>query len=149
MCFFLENSHKKFGFAFLFYIVYGVQFITFIMSQWQLCNIFGRWDRKVYSETIPRRGGVKYVFDPPSLTEDFCKIDRGLFFKGRRRRKNFEVHFFSKIWRFFEKFRNLNGFVTVFSASTTKKDFFHFRPRTPQKFGDNVCLRLSWIPLLM
>ena len=32
-----------------------------------------------FATIIPRHRGVKYVFDPPTLTEDFRKIDRGLF----------------------------------------------------------------------
>ena len=63
-------------------------------------------------QSIPRhRGGrVKYVFDPPTLTEDFRKINRGLFRKkGRRRRKIFGVPFFKNLTVFGEKNRKING----------------------------------------
>ena len=66
---------------------------------------------------IPRHrgGGVKYVFDPPTLTEDFRKIDRGFFLNkiARRRRKNCGVPLF-KIWTVF------SGLLTVFSSSKMK-----------------------------
>ena len=62
---------------------------------------------------------------PPTLTEDFRKIDRGLFWKkARRRRKIFGVPFFKNLTVFGKKIRKINGFLaflTVFSASTTKK----------------------------
>ena len=32
-------------------------------------------------ESIPRQGEVQVCFWNPTLTEDFCKIDRGLFEK--------------------------------------------------------------------
>ena len=71
---------------------------------------------------IPRhRGGGKYVFDPPTLTEDFRKIDRVLFWKiARRRWKNFGS-LFSKIWRFLAVLTVFNGFIGCQCLLNTKK----------------------------
>ena len=44
----------------------------------------------------PVIGGVKYVFDPPTLTEDF-------FEKKAAAGEKFLGSLFSKIWRFLEK----------------------------------------------
>ena len=67
----------------------------------------------LYERGIPRRGGVKYVFDP--------LFDRGLFQKkGCRRRKNFGVPFFKNL-TVFENLTVFNGILVVFSGSTTKK----------------------------
>ena len=58
-----------------------------------------------YTKGIPRhRGGWSMFLTPPTLTEDFRKIDRGLFWKkARRRRKIFGVPFFKKFDGFWKK----------------------------------------------
>ena len=75
---------------------------------------------------IPRhRGGWSMFLTPPTLTEDFRKIDRGLFRKkSPPQAKNFWGPFFQKFDGFWKKIRKINGFLavlTVFSGSTTKK----------------------------
>ena len=64
-------------------------------------------------ESIPRQGEVQVCFWNPTLTEDFCKIDRGLFEKkARRRQKKFGVPFpfFKNLSVFGKKFEKLTGF---------------------------------------
>ena len=61
-----------------------------------------------------------FLDPPPTLTEDFRKIDRGLFWKkARRRRNNFGVPFFKNLTVFGKNFEKLTV-LTVFSASTKK-----------------------------
>ena len=70
----------------------------------------------------PVEGGGQVCYCPPlSLTEDFRKIDRGLFRKkGRHRRENCEVPFFQKIDGFFNKFQKCIGFQQL-ALTTTEK----------------------------
>ena len=85
--------------------------------------------------SIPfRGGGVKYVFiPPPSLTNQFRKIDdRSFFFKlPGRRRKNCGVPFFSISEVFFLK-KNLGTLcLRASGALKISRTIFHFGPRPP------------------
>ena len=63
-------------------------------------------------------GGVEYVFSPPLLSDLICKIVRPIFQKKPGAGEKILRSFFFKKLTFLAV---LNGFLAVFSASTTKK----------------------------
>ena len=64
---------------------------------------------------------------PPTLTEDFRKIDRGLFRKkSPAQAKNFWGPFFQKFDGFWKKIRKINGFECLHNGK---------KPAAGEKFG--------------
>ena len=84
----------------------------------------------MHRHTLSRRGPSTYGLDPHfDRQKTFVKSTEDFFERkpAARRRKIFGVHFFKNLKFFGKKFEKLtvlsgfNGFLTVFSGSTTKK----------------------------